>query len=170
MAARRGFLKLLGGAIAAAIGLVITVPAAALLTFPTRRRTVDGGTDAVEVAELARLPVGQPVRVNVRVARLRDAWTAFTDVTLGAAWLVRSGDRVRALSTVCPHAGCAVDFSAEAKCFQCPCHDSTFALDGTRLSGPAGRGMDELTADVKDGRVRVAYRRFRQGVSQKEPA
>ena len=170
MADRRGFLKLLGGAIAAAIGLAITVPAAALLTFPTRRRTVEGGTDPVDVGELARLPVGRPVRVSVRVARLLDAWTAFTDVTLGAAWLVRSGDTVRALSTVCPHAGCAVDFSAEAQCFRCPCHDSVFGLDGARLSGPAGRGMDELATDVKDGRVRITYRRFRQGVADKEPA
>jgi Rieske Fe-S protein len=167
MTERRGLLKIVGGLIATGLGLVVGIPAGLFLSFPARRRrAVD---EIVEVADLARLPDGQPVRVPVIARRRLDAWTAFLDVTLGAVWLVRQGERVRALSTVCPHTGCSVDWDAAAGAFACPCHDSRFGLDGARRSGPAPRDMDPLDAEVDNGRVRLTYRRFRPGVPGREP-
>ena len=107
-----------------------------------------GGEEPIDLGPVDKLPEGEPVRVTVKVPRRRDAWTAFTDVTLGAVWLVRDGQKVRALSTVCPHAGCAVDWQKEQSCFSCPCHDSAFRPDGERVSGPSPRGMDPLEAVV----------------------
>jgi Rieske Fe-S protein len=161
-------LKLLGGAIVTALGAAIAVPAAAFFSFPTRRRTVGGANDPIDVGALASLPEGKPVRLKVKIKRLRDAWNAFADVTLGGAWVIRTGGEVRALSTVCPHAGCAVDWAPDAQQFKCPCHASVFAPDGTRVSGPAPRGMDELPCKVDNGRVQVTWKRFRQGVPGKE--
>ena len=163
---RRSMLKMLGSAIATAIGLALAVPAAVFLTFPARAKRDDEGF--IDVGAVDRLREGVPQRVPVIVKRRLDAWTAFTDVTLGAAWLVRSGNEVRAFSTVCPHAGCSVDWQKDK--FACPCHGSVFSPDGARTAGPSPRGMDPLDVEVKDGRVRVAYRRFRQGVGDREPA
>jgi Rieske Fe-S protein len=157
------------GALATAIGVAIAVPAAAFLTFPARRRTVSGGDEPEDVARLDALPEGKPVRVTVKASKRRDAWTAFSDVTLGACWLVREGGNVRALSTVCPHAGCAVDWDEAQKTFVCPCHDSRFSLAGERQSGPSPRPLDTLDVDVKDGRISVAWRRFRTATTKKEP-
>ncbi|HUS63244.1 MAG TPA: Rieske (2Fe-2S) protein [Kofleriaceae bacterium] len=165
---RRGALAWLGGLCMAALGAALAVPALAFVTFPTRRRTVSGGEEPVDLGPLDTLPEGEPVRVAVKVPRRRDAWTAFTDVTLGAVWLVRSGGSVRAFSTVCPHAGCAVDWQKSDARFGCPCHDSAFRPDGERLSGPSPRGLDPLPAEVKDGRVHVSYKRYRQGVPDRE--
>lgn len=157
---------MLAGVLATGLGLVVGIPAALVASWPTRApRRSDG---AVDVGELARLPDGVPVRVPIRVVRQIDAWTAFTDVTLGAAWLVRQGDAVRALSTVCPHAGCSVDWERDKSCFACPCHGSAFAKDGARTDGPSPRGMDPLEVEIKSGRVLVTYRRFRQGVGDRE--
>lgn len=39
-------------------------------------------------------------------------------------------------SAVCPHAGCAVSEVDGARVL-CPCHGSTFGLDGAVISGPA---------------------------------
>ncbi|MCU1282492.1 MAG: Rieske (2Fe-2S) iron-sulfur domain protein [bacterium] len=156
-------------AIATVVGVAIAVPAAAFLTFPTRKRTVWGSDEPLEVARLDALPDGKPTRVIVKAPRRRDAWTAFSDVTLGGCWLVRSGDRVRALSTVCPHAGCAVDWDEQGRAFVCPCHDSRFAPTGERMSGPSPRPLDSLDVDVKEGRVSVAWRRFKTATSKKEP-
>jgi Rieske Fe-S protein len=169
MAPRRGVLKLLGGALVTALTVVMAVPAVVLFTFPTRRRTVGGADEPIDVGPLAGLPDGKPVRVPVRAPRLRDAWNAFTGVTLGAAWVMREGDRVRAFSTVCPHAGCSVDWAPERREFACPCHASVFSPDGARVSGPAPRGLDELACSVDAGRVRVTWRRYRQGVPDREP-
>jgi Rieske Fe-S protein len=163
---RRPWLKWLGGAVATALGLALVVPATVLLTFPARKKREEEGF--LDVGPLERLPDGVPLRVPVIAKRRLDAWTAFTDVTLGAAWLVRRGGEVRAFSTVCPHAGCSVDW--HEKRFECPCHGSVFAADGAVLDGPSPRPLDPLDVEVKEGRVRVAYRRFRQGVRDQEPA
>ncbi len=166
---RRRVLEVIAGAIATVVGVAIAVPAAAFLTFPTRRRTVSGSDEPLDVARLDALPEGRPVRVVVVAPRRRDAWSAFTDVTLGACWLMRRGGEVRALSTVCPHAGCAVDWDGEGGAFVCPCHDSRFSPTGERTSGPSPRPMDTLDVDITDGRVSVVWRRFQTATSKKEP-
>lgn len=169
MTTRRRVLEVIVGAIATVVGVAVAVPAAAFLTFPTRKRTISGADEPLDVAKLDALPEGRPVRVAVKAPRRRDAWTAFTDVTLGGCWLVRQGDKVSALSTVCPHAGCAVDWDEGAAAFVCPCHDSHFSLDGEKQSGPSPRAMDALEVDVKEGRVAVAWRRFKTATPKKEP-
>ncbi len=162
-------LEWIAGAAATLVGVALGVPVAAMLGFPARRRTVWGSDAPLDVGALDALPDGTPVRAVVKAPVVHDAWTALSDVTLGSCWLVRDGQRVRALSTVCPHAGCAVDFDRERRDFVCPCHDSRFALDGTRKSGPSPRPMDALDVDVQDGRVRVAWRRFKTATAKKEP-
>ena len=169
MTTRRRVLEAVVGALATAVGVAVAVPVAAFLSFPTRKRTVWGADEPLDVARLDALPEGKPVRVTVKAPRRRDAWTAFSDVTLGGCWLVRQGRSVRALSTVCPHAGCAVDWDQAGGAFVCPCHDSRFALDGTRRSGPSPRAMDALDVVVKEGRVAVAWRRFKTATAKKEP-
>jgi Rieske Fe-S protein len=158
---------MVGGALMTALGAVLAVPAAIFYTAPSRMRQKDDGL--LDVMAFEQLPEGKPVRAAVVAPRRLDAWTAFTNVTLGAAWLIRKGQEVRAFSTVCPHAGCSVDWDAPKQCFACPCHGSVFAPDGARVDGPTPRGLDPLDVKVEEGRVRVAYRRFRQGVPDREP-
>jgi Rieske Fe-S protein len=167
---RRGLLKWISGTIAGALGVVLGIPAAIVLGHPVRRRTVFGADEPIDVASLSELPEGVPTRKTVRASKLRDAWAAFSNVTLGAVWLIRRGDKVEAFSSVCPHAGCAVDWDAQKSCFACPCHASVFGADGARQSGPAPRGMDQLECAVDNDQVRVTWLRFRQGVPEKEPA
>lgn len=164
---RRGFFRMVGGALMSLMGAALAIPAAVFYTAPARRRQNQEG--AVDVGSLERVPEGPPVRVPVIVKRRLDAWTAFTDVTLGAAWMIRKGAEIKAFSTVCPHAGCSIDWDAPKDCFACPCHGSVFSPDGIRTEGPSPRGMDSLDVEVKEGRVLVSYRRYRQGVSEKEP-
>jgi cytochrome b6-f complex iron-sulfur subunit len=53
--------------------------------------------------------------------------------------LFRDGKGVFAVSTVCTHLGCIVK-SRDAG-FECPCHGSRFAADGSVLKGPAPRAL-----------------------------
>jgi Rieske Fe-S protein len=45
--------------------------------------------------------------------------------------------RVHALSAACTHKGCTVTWSNADCTWQCPCHGSVFAADGSVLHGPA---------------------------------
>jgi Rieske Fe-S protein len=83
--------------------------------------------------------------------------------------VLEQGGKLVALSTVCPHLGCGIDYVADKKQFLCACHKSWFHLDGSVDEGPSPRAMDELEIDVDEKLVSVRYRRFKQGVEEKEP-
>jgi Rieske Fe-S protein len=111
------------------------------------------------------LQEGVPKRVEL-VSVVVDGWTRAVGV-IGAVWLLKKPDgTVSAMSTVCPHSGCSINQKSKTT-YGCPCHDSTFQLDGTATDGPSPRPMDGLEVQVKDKDVFVKYRRFKIGVKEK---
>ena len=44
---------------------------------------------------------------------------------------------VHVRSATCTHMGCVVHWNSTEQCWDCPCHGSQFAPDGTALNGPA---------------------------------
>src|SRR5262249_41532693 len=143
---RRSALRYLGGLMLSLLGTALGVPAALFLSDPLRRRDGEAGAApglpaAIPVARLADVPDvehgGAPLRAPVIKSSELDAWNRLDDVKLGAVWLSRRGSEVLCLSTICPHAGCGVDYDAAQQCFLCPCHGSRFALDGSRRDGPS---------------------------------
>ena len=93
-----------------------------------------------------------------------------TTITTGhtAGWAVTSEQhRVyvipnnnQVLSAVCPHEGCEVSWESGSNVFSCPCHESSFAADGSQIKGPARRGLDPLPSRVQDGKLQVQYRSY----------
>lgn len=49
--------------------------------------------------------------------------------------------RVHTHSASCTHLGCIVHWNSTEQCWDCPCHGSQFAADGTVLNGPAIRPL-----------------------------
>jgi Rieske Fe-S protein len=110
---------------------------------------------------------GTPVRVSVLADR-QDAWNHYPVERIGAVWLRRATDgSIQAFSTICPHLGCAVDFRGPSRDFFCPCHTSTFDLEGRRLNRIPPRDMDTLEVRIDQQRIHVRYLRFRAGTPEK---
>jgi Rieske Fe-S protein len=169
-ASRRRFLQVATCAVGGGVGAALLIPAARLIAQPVGVVVVSSPTepiDAVAVDQIGDLPL----RVPLVAATVRDAYASTANVVLGAAWLRRGKDgQITALSSVCPHKGCAIGFAETARRFECPCHSATFDLDGNRLSGPAERGLDPLPVTVERGRVRVTWVRYQNGGAERKPA
>lgn len=67
--------------------------------------------------------------------------------------LFRDGEGVYAISIVCTHLGCIVKPTPEG--FQCPCHGSRFAKDGSVTKGPAPRALNWLKVSASGATVIV---------------
>jgi menaquinol-cytochrome c reductase iron-sulfur subunit len=169
---RREFLK---KACAAGIGTAIMlVPAGAGLSVlfdPLRRKAAEAATTFV--TSLDSIPNdGLPHKFAVLASRV-DAWNKFPNAPVGAVYLRRTGDKsVEALNVVCPHAGCFVDFRQERKDFFCPCHNSSFALNGQIADpkSPSPRALDSLEVEIRnDKEVWVRFQNFQTGHSEKIP-
>ncbi|MEA2521230.1 MAG: hypothetical protein QOI81_876 [Actinomycetota bacterium] len=57
-----------------------------------------------------------------------------------AAYMDPEGE-LRLLSAKCTHMGCTVAWNPAERTFDCPCHGSRFAPDGTVVNGPAARPL-----------------------------
>lgn len=78
-------------------------------------------------------------------------------------WIARTQGRIVAIHATCTHLGCRVAWVGNDARFRCPCHGSSFDLDGTNLDGPAPRPLEHLAIRVQDGRVIIdSNRRFRK--------
>lgn len=164
---RRGALRALVAIGSLAYAGALAVPAVQFVTGPATSAGGGGKARWVRVGRLEDLPQGEPRRMQV-IGDERDAFTLVKDELLGSVWLLREGDKVRAMSATCPHLGCAIDVGADKKSFGCPCHASRFALTGATEAGPSPRGMDALEVRVQQGWVEVDFRRYRQGITDRQ--
>jgi cytochrome b6-f complex iron-sulfur subunit len=87
-------------------------------------------------------------------------------------WIIREGDKLYALLTVCTHLGCLTGFFPAEGLFKCPCHGSNFSLQGDPLAGPAPVPLYRLALSLgEDGQIVVDKNRreSRPGERDKPP-
>ena len=170
---RRAFLgtSIAAGAIGAALALFPLGSGALVLLDPLRKRKAGGAEGGaglfLRVATLDSIPSdGSPVQVPV-ISDLTDAWNREANQPIGAVYLLREGTQVKCFNAICPHAGCFVGFAEDRGVFQCPCHTSSFQLDGSIISpSPSPRDMDELEVDaerLKSGEVWIRFVNYLPG-------
>jgi nitrite reductase/ring-hydroxylating ferredoxin subunit len=60
------------------------------------------------------------------------------------AYLIRKGDMVYGLSSVCTHLPCELSWVAGAQQFNCPCHNVAFDTDGFQITSPEAYPLPPL--------------------------
>lgn len=168
---RRNFLVAAAAAVIGAVATVVPVAAGVTaLLDPLRRR--GGESELVLVTRLSAVPTdGSPRKFTVTKDRT-DAWATYADTPVGAVYLRRTDAGVLALNTVCPHAGCFVGVAPDRSRFACPCHKSSFDLDGVvnDPASPSPRDMDALEVEIRNGEeVWVRFQHFLPGREEKTP-
>lgn len=130
------------------IGLALGLPAAVYLLVPPKPRKE---SEWVEAGDVSQLEPGVPNELVFRRNRV-DGWKITSEKT--SAWVVKVSDAdVVAFSPICTHLGCAYHWDERKNNFLCPCHSSTFGLDGRVLSGPAQRPLDRFRVRIENGRL-----------------
>jgi cytochrome b6-f complex iron-sulfur subunit len=66
----------------------------------------------------------------------------------------KTGDLI-ALSAVCTHLGCIVQWEKDKQDFLCPCHAGQYAADGTVISGPPPKPLAKIPLTVAEGKITV---------------
>ena len=155
---RRTFLQLLPLGVLA--GVFASIGGAAFRFL--RPRLSAPSEQWLDVAALSELRGPQPLAKKI-VAEQVSGWAVTTEEH---SVFVLPEKNNQVLSTICPHAGCEVSWEQSTNRFACPCHESYFAADGSRISGPAQRGLDALPTRVQDGKLQVQYRAAEEGETQ----
>ena len=162
--------------IAAVVGIVPAVFGGLFLLDPlfARKSTSDDDAPSDGFLPLAVGPEavpddGTPQAFTILADRV-DAWNFYPQEPVGSIWIRKTDTgKLIAFNSICPHLGCFVDYRSTQRDFFCPCHLSTFDLDGGRQNRIPPRDMDELELKVTDGQIWVKYQNFRGAVPEKTP-
>jgi Rieske Fe-S protein len=74
------------------------------------------------------------------------------------AFLVNTGNNLFALSPVCTHLGCLVNWNRPKRKFLCPCHGGKYDMEGNVVDGPPPAPLKRLPLKVEKGKVYVGLR------------
>ena len=115
---------------------------------------VSEDSDFIVTDQLASELTEVPVRVSYSYEQ-QDAW--YTSEVTNAAWVYREGEEIIALSPVCKHLGCTVEWEGSPDFpnqFFCPCHAGRYYKNGENVAGTPPLGpLDQFVVEVRDGYV-----------------
>jgi Rieske Fe-S protein len=156
---RRDFLSLLSLGIFA--GMIGTV---AISAFRFLRPVAKAKDEKwFDVAPIAELKGNEPITRSVMIEK-KSGWANKTQEEFV---FILPQNQNQVLSSVCPHEGCQVIWRDESKQFVCPCHDSFFAPDGKKLTGPSQRDLDPLPTRTKDGVLQIQYVAYEANITER---
>jgi cytochrome b6-f complex iron-sulfur subunit len=123
-------------------GLAATVAAAA--TWPVYRYLAPRSTTTTTA------------RVEIPEKDVPEGEAKFFDFGGASAVLVRKpGGGLIALSAVCTHMGCIVQWEKDQQDFLCPCHGGHYTAEGGVVSGPPPKPLTKLPFIVANGIITI---------------
>lgn len=149
---RRTFLQWVGvGAIAQSLPLALI----ACSPGPAANEANDtANADAPAIDKTIRPDGFQALGTTTELA----AKGSITDLTHAPEAVIIFTDpngQLTALNARCPHQGCSVKWDAGGKILNCPCHNATFAPDGTVTQGPAQASLAVFETQVEGDLILV---------------
>ena len=99
---------------------------------------------------------GASAKVVIQEKDVREGEATFFEYAGSSAVLVRKkGGELVALSAVCTHLGCIVQWEKDKQDFLCPCHAGHYSPDGIVTAGPPPKPLPKLPFSVANGAITV---------------
>lgn len=156
---RRDFIKAVSAGIGGLIGILIGIPSLMYLLSPaTGSKT---GEDAVILlGPLENYPIGVPTRFEFTRTNVNGWERTATGYGL---YILRKDERdVRVFSDICTHLACRVTWHPNTQNYISPCHGGHFDIEGSVVSGPPPRPLDEFVTKIENGNLLVLLPPFRR--------
>ena len=146
---RRKLLNFLTGATLATAAGAALYPIAKVLAPPADKTGIGGAT-------IAKDKLGNPIPASQILVEPPDTRALVAGVAAEPTYLTVQADGTlsdRGIVDNCTHLGCTFPWNEQAQQFQCPCHGSRYAPDGTVVRGPAGLPLKLVRVKVEDDRI-----------------
>lgn len=96
------------------------------------------------------------VKVDIPDKDVPEGEARFFDFGGASAVLVRKrGGGLIALSAVCTHMGCIVQWEKDKQDFLCPCHGGHYTVEGAVTAGPPPKPLTKLPVTVANGIITI---------------
>ncbi|MCA1039817.1 ubiquinol-cytochrome c reductase iron-sulfur subunit [Bacillus infantis] len=123
------------------------------------------GGDFIPTPQKVSEITAEPTRVDFKFEQ-QDAW--YSSEVSNTAWVYKDENgEIVALSPICKHLGCVVDWNkdkANPDHFYCPCHGGLYTKDGTNVPGtPPAAPLDVYPTKEKDGFLLLGKAEPRKG-------
>ena len=68
----------------------------------------------------------------------------------------RGGGKLSAVSAICTHKGCNVNYDIKLGYLVCPCHGSQYSLEGQIIKGPAELLLKQYNVEAENGQIVIS--------------
>jgi menaquinol-cytochrome c reductase iron-sulfur subunit len=143
---RSDFMKATIAGIGGLIGVAYGLPAIAYVIGPA---LIQGSSDWIQLGSVNKVEMNTPTLFKT-VVETQTGWIK-SEEEISAYVLTENGQDYVVMSNVCTHLGCRIRWIAEQGQFFCPCHNGSFAKDGTVTGGPPPRPLDRFESKVENG-------------------
>ncbi|NEP10420.1 MAG: Rieske 2Fe-2S domain-containing protein [Symploca sp. SIO2C1] len=140
---RRKFLGWVGvGVLASSLPVAIAACSSGTDESVADEPPTDGQATDESSSAVAQSPVREDGFQSFGTTEELDKKVTILDKKAGVL-LVRNPEnkQISAVNPKCPHQGCIVEWDAEEKYLNCPCHSSKFDATGDLLEGPATESL-----------------------------
>jgi Rieske Fe-S protein len=152
---RKDFVTVTVGTLGTIMGLAIGLPAIVYLISPAAKSHESEAW--ISAGPVENYPIGIPTLFNFTRTKI-NGWEKTVN-SYGVFILRRSESEndVLALSNVCTHLSCRVNWVEEQQEYACPCHDAQFDINGNVVDGPPPRPLDPYETKIEEGNLFIHF-------------
>jgi menaquinol-cytochrome c reductase iron-sulfur subunit len=139
---RRGFVAGMVALLGTIIGAIIGLPAVGYLLSPALKKSQTESDTWVPLGLVDELPVDEPTLFTFTRTK-QIGWERSAN-SYGIYVLKKPDGQIETVS-----------WHEDQGQYVCPCHDGRFAIDGSIISGPQPRPLDQYEHKIEDGTIMI---------------